>query len=319
MFLSKKSIFKLGSLIIMFFVLVNLFQQEKNKVSYNKNNLLDNISVQESGNKKTGKNNVNTSFTENNKDKNSLQQKSPQLSSVNSQAVQVLRIIDGDTIVVQLQNSKISVRLLGINAPELHHPQKPVECFAQQAKDKLEELLAGHKVFLKTDTSQLVRDKYGRLLAYVYTDSGLFVNLEMVRLGFAYEYTYSNEYFFQKEFKQAQEFSKKNKLGLWSDKTCRGEMLQVNSVNLIKENDSSREQVNDFLENTNKQSQATNLKISDLQYSAEVGKQVILKYQDKEPNSKFLKSEDLEKAQNNLATKSFNNENDFENFDCSAV
>src|SRR5690348_2856653 len=92
----------------------------------------------------------------------------------------VVRVVDGDTIVVHINGSDETVRILGIDTPETHKPDTPVECFGPQASDRMTALLPkGTTVRLVRDVE--ARDRYGRLLAYVYRDSdGLFVDLTMV-------------------------------------------------------------------------------------------------------------------------------------------
>ncbi|HEY2813557.1 MAG TPA: thermonuclease family protein [Acidimicrobiales bacterium] len=97
----------------------------------------------------------------------------------------VTRVIDGDTIVVQLGGTEEHVRLIGIDTPETHKPGTPVECYGPEAAAHLTELLpVGTNVRLERDRE--ARDKYGRLLAYVYREpDGVFLELEMVQAGFA--------------------------------------------------------------------------------------------------------------------------------------
>jgi micrococcal nuclease len=95
----------------------------------------------------------------------------------------VVRVVDGDTIeVARGENDTDTVRLLGINTPETHHPTKPVECFGPEAAAFTEEHLAGRSVQLEDDIE--ARDRYGRRLAYVVVDGERF-NDELLRGGYA--------------------------------------------------------------------------------------------------------------------------------------
>ncbi|MES2213411.1 MAG: thermonuclease family protein [Patescibacteria group bacterium] len=135
--------------------------------------------------------------------------------------VDVVRVIDGDTIVVTMDDgAEEKVRLIGINTPETVDPRKPVQCFGIDASNKMKQLVTGMEVFLKGDKTQTDRDKYGRLLRYVYLPDGTFVNKVMVAEGYAYEYTYRIPYLFQTEFKKAQDNARVQKLGLWADGVC---------------------------------------------------------------------------------------------------
>jgi micrococcal nuclease len=95
----------------------------------------------------------------------------------------VVRVVDGDTIeVARGGNATDTVRLLGINTPETHHPTKPVECFGPEAAAFTEEHLAGRSVQLEDDIEG--RDRYGRRLAYVIVDGERF-NDELLRRRYA--------------------------------------------------------------------------------------------------------------------------------------
>lgn len=97
----------------------------------------------------------------------------------------VVRVVDGDTLVARLGGRDENVRLLGIDTPETHKPDTPVECFGREASERLRALLPeGASVRLVRDVE--TRDRFGRLLAYVYRDTdGLFVDLAMVSDGYA--------------------------------------------------------------------------------------------------------------------------------------
>jgi len=132
----------------------------------------------------------------------------------------VTKVVDGDTIDVLVGTTTERIRLIGINTPEVVDPRKPVECFGREASAKAHELLENQKVYLEMDETQDNRDKYGRLLRYVFRADGLFYNLEIIKQGYAYEYTYFIPYKYQAEFKAAQTYARENKFGLWADNAC---------------------------------------------------------------------------------------------------
>jgi len=137
--------------------------------------------------------------------------------SVAKETATVLRVIDGDTIKVLIDNKEDTVRLIGIDAPETTDSRESIQCFGKEASNKAKEMLDGKTVTLESDSTQGERDKYGRLLRYVFVDD-LNFNKLMISEGFAHEYTYqSNPYKYQLEFKSAQKLARENKVGLWSD------------------------------------------------------------------------------------------------------
>jgi len=133
------------------------------------------------------------------KDVNILQKKTGEELTVN-------RVIDGDTIEVIINNKKESVRLIGIDAPELTDSSMKGK-LAIESRDYLKKLIQNKKIRLEADETQEDRDTYKRLLRYVYLDDGTLVNKKMIEAGMAEEYTYKNPYKFQWEFK---EIEKKN-------------------------------------------------------------------------------------------------------------
>jgi micrococcal nuclease len=94
----------------------------------------------------------------------------------------VVDVLDGDTIRVARGEDTDTVRLLGINTPETHHPRKPVECFGPEAAAYTDAQLRGRAVELEADIEE--RDRYDRRLAYVIVDGERF-NDELVRRGYA--------------------------------------------------------------------------------------------------------------------------------------
>lgn len=134
----------------------------------------------------------------------------------------VTKVIDGDTIKVNFDGKEETIRLIGMDTPEIVDPRKPVQCFGLEASNKAKELLTGKKVSLQSDSSQNILDKYRRRLAYVYLEDGTLFNQYMIEKGYAYEYTYNVPYMYQSEFKNSQKYAQTHKLGLWSSQTCNG-------------------------------------------------------------------------------------------------
>jgi micrococcal nuclease len=78
----------------------------------------------------------------------------------------VIRVVDGDTVVARFDNGTTeTIRLLGVDTPEVVDPRKPVQCFGHAASDFTKSQLTGKRVSLELDAEP--RDKYGRLLTYV--------------------------------------------------------------------------------------------------------------------------------------------------------
>lgn len=133
----------------------------------------------------------------------------------------VVHVVDGDTIDVDIDGQKERVRLLGIDTPETVDPRRKVECFGVEASKKMKELVSGRSVKLEADSTQANRDKYNRLLRYVYLKDGTFINKVLVRDGFADRF-YSSPRCKQADvFKTALDFAKQNKLGLWAKGACK--------------------------------------------------------------------------------------------------
>src|SRR4051812_47915545 len=99
-----------------------------------------------------------------------------------SSGATVQRVVDGDTIVVRVDGRSERVRYIGMDTPESVKPGTPAQCFAKAASAENKKLVQGQRVKLVPDAE--ARDRYGRLLAYVYRQrDGLFVNAELVRRG----------------------------------------------------------------------------------------------------------------------------------------
>jgi micrococcal nuclease len=127
----------------------------------------------------------------------------------------VTRVVDGDTVAVRIAGRTEKVRLIGIDTPESVKPNTPVQCFAREASARTKALLpSGTAVRLERDVEQ--RDRYGRLLAYVYRASdGLFVNLTLAREGYAVPYTFPPNVAHARDFVAAADTARTQARGLW--------------------------------------------------------------------------------------------------------
>jgi micrococcal nuclease len=122
------------------------------------------------------------------------------------------RVIDGDTIAVEKNGKKEKVRLIGVDTPETVHPSKPVEYFGKEASEFTRKNVEGKRVRLEYDWQS--RDKYGRLLAYVYIEDGTFLNAEIIRQGYGFAYT-RFPFKYLKDFRQYEREARGNNRGLW--------------------------------------------------------------------------------------------------------
>ena len=121
----------------------------------------------------------------------------------------VSRVIDGDTIEIQDDYSKRTVRLAGIDTPESVHPRKPVECFGIESSVILKNLIEGE--YVKIDFQG--KGKYNRDIGYVYAD-GKSVNELMIKTGSAFHYDkYPHKY--EKKYKKLEKKAKRKNRGLW--------------------------------------------------------------------------------------------------------
>ena len=122
----------------------------------------------------------------------------------------VVRVVDGDTL---LLDGNERVRLIGVNTPESVDPRRPVEEFGKEAAEFVRRLAEGQRVRLEFgDESQ---DRYGRTLAFVHLESGIFLNAEIIRQGYGHAYTrYPFKY--ADEFRALEQEARANNRGLWA-------------------------------------------------------------------------------------------------------
>lgn len=126
----------------------------------------------------------------------------------------VVSIVDGDTIKVRIGDRTESVRYIGMNTPELHHPTKGVEPLAREATEANRKLADGQTVRLELDVQE--RDRYGRLLAYVYVGD-MMINAELLAQGYAQVMTIPPNVKYQDLFLKNQREARLLQLGLWKD------------------------------------------------------------------------------------------------------
>src|SRR3989344_4214307 len=122
--------------------------------------------------------------------------------------IKVTRVVDGDTIEIE---GGEKVRYIGIDTPETVDPRKPVQCFGVEASKKNKEMVEGKMVRLEKDITD--KDKYNRLLRYIWLDN-VSINLELIKQGFAYSYSYPPDIKYQDQFLKAQQEAREAKRGL---------------------------------------------------------------------------------------------------------
>jgi micrococcal nuclease len=131
------------------------------------------------------------------------------LSTSHAQTYVVQRVIDGDTL---LLNNGERVRLIGADTPETKHPRKPVQYFGMEAYQFTKQMVEGKDVRLEYDWQR--RDRYRRLLAYVYLMDGTFLNAEIIKQGYGFAYI-RYPFKFLEEFRLYEREAREQKRGLW--------------------------------------------------------------------------------------------------------
>ncbi|HYH77131.1 MAG TPA: thermonuclease family protein [Arthrobacter sp.] len=130
----------------------------------------------------------------------------------------VVRVIDGDTLVISINNGDHTVRLLNVDTPETKDPNQPVECLGPQASEYLEDALPkGTRVRLEFDVER--HDKYGRTLAGVFAPDGSLVNAEIAREGLGVPVQFGRNRKFLPPVQAAYEEARTAEAGLFSEET----------------------------------------------------------------------------------------------------
>lgn len=129
----------------------------------------------------------------------------------------IAHFVDGDTIAVNMNGKVETVRFVGVDTPETHKPNTPLQCYGPAAAAYTKNTItqAGSKVRLASDSLSTNRDRYGRLLRYIYLPDGTFLNEQLVLNGYAFYYPYfpfTKSSQFQADEQQAMAAHR----GLWS-------------------------------------------------------------------------------------------------------
>lgn len=124
----------------------------------------------------------------------------------------VVRVVDGDTVQVRIGDHVERVRYIGMDTPEVHHPRRGEEPGGREATAVNRDLVLGRAVRLELDVR--TRDRYGRLLAYVWVGD-VMVNAELVRRGYAQVMTVPPNVRYQTLFLRLQREAREAGRGLW--------------------------------------------------------------------------------------------------------
>ncbi len=150
-----------------------------------------------------------------NKTENNTKTAEKPIENPSNETYEVLKVVDGDTIQIDFNGTKEKVRLIGIDTPESVHPDEAKNTEnGKIASEYTKSILTGKRVKLELDVQE--RDKYGRILAYVYLD-GQMVNKKLLADGYAQVATFPPNVKYVEEFKEIQKEAKEAKRGLWGE------------------------------------------------------------------------------------------------------
>jgi len=128
----------------------------------------------------------------------------------------ITRIVDGDTVVADINGVSEKIRIIGINTPESVDPRRPVECFGKEASVQASNLLLNTQVTLENYKE---RDRHGRVLAYVTMEDNIDFGLQMISEGYAHSFkSYSHKRL--ASYNIAEKSARKHEVGLWSAEAC---------------------------------------------------------------------------------------------------
>lgn len=126
----------------------------------------------------------------------------------------VTEVYDGDTIGVDMEGTVEKVRFIGVDTPETHDPRKAVQCYGTAASEYTAKLIGYEPVRLEADPTNSNRDRYQRLLRYVYLPDGKLINAEIIKEGYGFAYT-AFPFTKLEEFRAYELLAKEQNKGLW--------------------------------------------------------------------------------------------------------
>jgi len=136
------------------------------------------------------------------------QQTNPGLYTIN-------HYVDGDTIAVNMNGAVETIRFIGVDTPETHRPNTPVQCYGQEAAAHTKTVISKFgKVRLQADPLDTNRDRYGRLLRYVYLPDGTLLDEQIIQQGYGFAYL-SFPFSMKAQFAADESAAQSAKLGVW--------------------------------------------------------------------------------------------------------
>ncbi len=145
---------------------------------------------------------------------------------------QIDHFVDGDTIAVKMNGHTESIRMIGVDTPETHKPNTPVQCYGPAASAYTKSLIGNQRVRLEADPTNQNRDRYGRLLRYVYLPDNRLIEKELILNGYGFAYT-SFPFTKKTEFVSYEQQAKAANKGLWRNCTVTDQngRKQTNNAN----------------------------------------------------------------------------------------
>jgi endonuclease YncB( thermonuclease family) len=140
------------------------------------------------------------------------------LGTVTPGSYRVVSFSDGDTVTIDMNGHNETIRFIGVDTPETHDPRKAVQCFGKAASAFTKQTIGTGSVRLEADALSSNRDRYNRLLRYVYTQQGVLVNAEIIKQGYGFAYT-GFPFTKSDEFVALQTQAREGNKGLWQSCT----------------------------------------------------------------------------------------------------